>query len=544
MPCTRSVSPARDAVDTGNELVTVGGSYIGIRDQQPGVPVRHTCTTGSRKRSGVRERSSRRCRTADSHRSWPSTTRCGSTTGSTKCWSYGSYRSLPASSRRVRSSSSSAAAADRCSSMRVTYACGELSGTSSSTSISFTTAARELAVLLGHDQHADGISRGSRPLDHHGYTGRLQPAPEDLRLEARPFAQLDERFVVGLARTAARPVHGWLAVDQLHPAVGADLAPGPILRAARRAPHRRTVPAHNAWVDSTLRSPPVAPHSSRGIEVYGNCDSRMASRATALLRRDARLPEERRRLRQGRRVPARRRARRRPSRPRMPTSSSSTPARSSKPPARSRSTSRSRSPTRSAPARSSSSRAAWPSATATSWPAALPEADAVVGLRGRGRDRRGRSCLRPQADRRARSARAAAARAERAVGLREDRRGLRPRVRVLCDPVVPRAATIAHARRDRSRSARARRSGVARARARRARPRVVRARRRRAGLARAVAAPARRARARTASRACACSTCIRPRCTTRSSRRCSSCRPSCRTSTSRCSTRRRRCCGA
>ena len=44
------------------------------------------------------------------------------------------------SSRRVRSSSSRPAAAERCSSMRVTYACGDVSGTSSSTSISLTTA--------------------------------------------------------------------------------------------------------------------------------------------------------------------------------------------------------------------------------------------------------------------------------------------------------------------------------------------------------------------------------------------------------------------
>ena len=148
--------------------------------------------------------------------------------------------------------------------------------------------------------------------------------------------------------------------------------------------------------------------------------------------------------------------------------------------------------------------------------AALPEADAVVGFAGEGALAE-RRAARPQADRRARSARAAAARADGAVGVREDRRRLRPRVRVLRDPVVPRQAALADAGVDRGRSARARRARRRRDRARRAGPRVVRARHRRARFARAVAAPARRARAPTAWRASGCSTSIRPRCTTRSS---------------------------
>ena len=89
--------------------------------------------------------------------------------------------------------------------------------------------------------------------------------------------------------------------------------------------------------------------------------------------------------------------------------------------------------------------------------AALPEVDAVVGFAGEGaladwvpvaRARR-RSC--PKADRlrartaegRPRPARAAPARAERPVGLPEGRRGLRPRLRVLRHPVVPRQAALA-----------------------------------------------------------------------------------------------------
>ncbi len=63
-----------------------------------------------------------------------------------------------------------------------------------------------------------------------------------------------------------------------------------------------------------------------------------------------------------------------------PTSSWSTPAPSSRRPARSRSTRSSPSTTHAGPAPSSWSPAAWPSATATSWPQALPEVDAVAGF--------------------------------------------------------------------------------------------------------------------------------------------------------------------
>ena len=79
----------------------------------------------------------------------------------------------------------------------------------------------------------------------------------------------------------------------------------------------------------------------------------------------------------------------------------------------------------------------------------------------RGRRRRGvrggrcagrRRAPRPQADRRARPPRVAASGAPRAVGVREGGRRMRPRLRVLCHPVVPRRATVPHDRIDRGRS--------------------------------------------------------------------------------------------
>ena len=150
--------------------------------------------------------------------------------------------------------------------------------------------------------------------------------------------------------------------------------------------------------------------------------------------------------------------------------------------------------------------------------AALPEADAVVGFAGEGVDRRRRARAEAQAGRCPRPARAAAARAERAVGLREGRRGLRPRVRVLRDPVVPRQAAVAHAGVDRGRGARARRGAAS--------PRSCSSRRTSRGTAATSASPVRSRRCcagstrsrRTVWRASGCSTSTRRRCTTRSSR--------------------------
>ena len=197
--------------------------------------------------------------------------------------------------------------------------------------------------------------------------------------------------------------------------------------------------------------------------------------------------------------------------PTRPTSSSSTPARSSRPPARSRSTSRSRSPTHASRGAQLVVTGCMAERYGDELAAALPEADAVVGFAGegsladvvlRGRKPAGvRDLLELPA-----------ARAERAVGVREGRRGLRPRVRVLRDPVVPRQAALAHAGVDRGRSARRSSS--------RASPRSCSSRRTSRGTAATPASPDRSRRccagstrcAPTASRASACSTSTRPRC--------------------------------
>ena len=113
------------------------------------------------------------------------------------------------------------------------------------------------------------------------------------------------------------------------------------------------------------------------------------------------------------------------------------------------------------------------------------------------------------------------------VGVREGRRGLRPRLRVLRHPVVPRQAALAHARVDRGRGARPGRRRRRRDRARRAGPRLVRARRREPGLARAAAAAARHARPRRPGADPPPLPLSRARCATRSSPPCSSCRRSC-----------------
>ena len=169
-------------------------------------------------------------------------------------------------------------------------------------------------------------------------------------------------------------------------------------------------------------------------------------RATALLRRDARLSQEPGRLRQARRHAARRRAWRPPTTPAPPTSSSSTRARSSTTPARSRSTPSSPSTS----ARRAGARLVVTGCMAERYgdelAAALPEVDQVAGFGVARAPRRpapsGRKLIpvssaplpaldllnlpRPQVD--------------GAVGVRQDRRGLRPHVRVLRHPVVPRPA--------------------------------------------------------------------------------------------------------
>ena len=259
------------------------------------------------------------------------------------------------------------------------------------------------------------------------------------------------------------------------------------------------------WCPARYSAPHDGHHTSvrprrgsvRGCRRYdgGNARPTSTTRTSELLRRDARLPEERRRLRQGRRLAARRRADVRRLRAAdadlvvVNTCAFIEAARQE-----SIDVALALADTSASRGAGSSSPAAWPSATATSSRPRCPKPTRWSGSRARASlvdvVMRG-----PQARRRARPARAAAARAERAVGVREGRRGLRPRVRVLRDPVVPRQATLAHAGVDRGRGARARRAGRRRDRARRAGPRLVRPRRRRAGFARAAAAPARPARA-------------------------------------------------
>ena len=150
----------------------------------------------------------------------------------------------------------------------------------------------------------------------------------------------------------------------------------------------------------------------------------------------------------------------------------------------------------------SSSPAAWPSATATSSRPRCPRPTRSSGSRARARS--STSCSRGRKPvGRARPARAAAARAERAVGVREGRRGLRPRVRVLRDPVVPRQAALAHAGVDRGRGARRSSS--------RASPRSCSSRRTSRGTAATPASPVRSRRCCAGSTRCARTACARVR---------------------------------
>ena len=114
-------------------------------------------------------------------------------------------------------------------------------------------------------------------------------------------------------------------------------------------------------------------------------------------------------------------------------------------PRRSRSTRSWRSTSSARTAPGSSSPGAWPSATATSWPRRCPRSTRSPGsaCRSRRAPPSGRRRLIPvQAVELpvARPAQPAPAGGDRAVGVRQDRRGLRPHLRVLRDPVVPRPA--------------------------------------------------------------------------------------------------------
>ena len=322
--------------------------------------------------------------------------------------------------------------------MRATYACGELSATSSSTSISFTTAARELALVLGHEQDAGRRRRRARPLDHHRDARGLEPAAQDLGLQLGPLAELDEPAVVVVVGIVEPSRCAGSLGHERDPAVGALRGAGAVLGAARRAPHARVdfrvstvgrvlrrvrrydgecpMPrdASTSRRSAARRTPSTPTRSSRRCSPTGSSPPTDAGGRRPRRRQHVRVHRggapgvDRRRARAGRRA--------------------------------------------SGPAPSSWSPVAWPSATATSSPPRCPRPTRSSGSRAKARSPT--SCCAAQAGGRARPARAAAARAERAVGVREGRRGLRPRVRVLRDPVVPRRAALAHAGVDRGRSAR------------------------------------------------------------------------------------------
>ena len=113
--------------------------------------------------------------------------------------------------------------------------------------------------------------------------------------------------------------------------------------------------------------------------------------------------------------------------------------------------------TRLEPAPSWSSPVAWPSATAPSWPSRCPRSTGSSASAGRSSSEQADQAEQSAAEwvacddrrlaavrsrgARLRPAQHAPPRADRAVGLREGRRGLRPRLRVLCHPVVPRASS-------------------------------------------------------------------------------------------------------
>ena len=133
--------------------------------------------------------------------------------------------------------------------------------------------------------------------------------------------------------------------------------------------------------------------------------------------------------------------------PTTPISSSSTPARSSRRPGRSRSTRSSPSPTAPADGAELVVTGCMAERYGDELAEALPEVDAVAGFgvaaSRRRPDRIARHARRRDAVAELRPAQPAPTARHRALGLREGRRGLRPGLRVLRHPVVPRAAAVA-----------------------------------------------------------------------------------------------------
>ena len=239
--------------------------------------------------------------------------------------------------------------------MRATYACGELSATSSSTSISFTTAAPNSAWSSGTSRIPVASLAGP---DHSIITET--PAVSSRRRSTWACTR-------GHSPSSTKPP---LAVVEEHGLVGHERDPAVgALRTCRRGIRPRTRgtrrsvrrPRRECTRGRSVRCGSVRPAYTRG-----ELPVRRVPLPTTFLRRDARLPEERRRLRQGRRVPARRR----PGRDVRPGGGRSrrrehVRVHRGRPPGVDRRRPRA-SPTRSAPAPSSWSPVAWPSATATS----------------------------------------------------------------------------------------------------------------------------------------------------------------------------------
>ena len=157
---------------------------------------------------------------------------------------------------------------------------------------------------------------------------------------------------------------------------------------------RHAVAARRACASPTSDGVPSPADRPPGVASNSRRNRPVASSdvpSPALLHRDAGLPEEPGRLRQAGRHAAGRRAGGRRTTRAPPTSSSSTPARSSRTPARSRSTRSSPSTSSGGTAPGSSSPAAWPSATATSWPPRCPRStrSPASACRSRSAARRG-----------------------------------------------------------------------------------------------------------------------------------------------------------
>ena len=260
-------------------------------------------------------------------------------------------------------------------------------------------------------------------------------------------------------------------------------APGASRRAAR-APLGAVVAPRSSFPLLALRAGPLGPRSAGGAHSRWSWRLAHGTECTegrpvgslhgrALSRRDVGLPEERRRLRQGGREPARRRTRPgRRRRRRGPRGRQHVRLHRGGAPGVGRCGPRGR----------GGEAARCPAGRDRVHGRALRRRAGCGsargrcgrGLRGRGRHRRDRAPG-PQAERRPRPARPRPAGARGTVGLRQDRRGLRPSVRVLRHPVVPRDAALADAGVDRGGGRVARRAWCHRDRAGRAGPGLVRA---------------------------------------------------------------------